>query len=442
MAANFENGIFFSTVELTLSNSDGQTAVFNLNSVEDDKLKNGKGGMYVKDLTYTRVSGGGSGNVLDVNIIDNTSCGIEQKLSQYFRNLTFSYTGQTIVGGKVQENKHGPYNMLVTNWTANITPYGSQIKLSAISIGLAHLKRSLNLEKDKKGKTVDYIQGAPHEVVKKVFDMCGIAYKIRDAEGKDVNLIEETETIYEPDKEGDNQDKPVPKRYKYKGGSAFDFLNGQVRQDAKSKNVNHKRSFVLRYYDKLSDTGKSVGVFMSEDGFIDNSILTRVHDFSFEYNTKNSNIINWSPTYEGKTLLGICGVKLTYTNEKGKTGYVFAEGSKDPKDDGERYLEYCFRGSKEEAQAAADFMLRNRRFSAQKATLTVVNYTNVEVGDIIKVKIIEKDGAFHHTSGMWYVKKVLDQISGGIITTKMELQLFKPLDEVDQTIADRYILPY
>lgn len=442
MSNSFNNGSFFSKVELTLSNSDGETASFKLNSITDDKLQNNQGGMYILDLTYTRVSGGGTGNVLEVNIVDNTSCGIEKKLTQYFRNLKFSYTGLSVVGDQVQENIHGPYNMLVTDWSANITPYGSQIRLQAISVALANLKRNLKLKKDKNGKGIDYIQGAPHEIVKKVFDMCGVGYETRDKDGKTVSLIEETNTVYVKNKEGDNQDENVPKKYKYEGGSALDFLNGVVLQDAVSKNADHKRKYVLRYYDKLTDKGKPIGVFMSEDNFNAMAVLSREHDFSFEYNTRNSNITNWSPTYQGKTLLGICGVKLTYTAPNGETGEVYAKDNKEPQQDGEKPLERFFLGTKEEAQAAADFMLKNRRFSAQKATMEVVNYNNIEVGDMVKVKVIEKDGNFHHTSGVWYVKKVSDKITGGLVTTKLELQLFRPLEEVEKNIADRYLLPY
>ena len=74
--------------------------------------------------------------------------------------------------------------------------------------------------------------------------------------------------------------------------------------------------------------------------------------------------------------------------------------------------------------------------------MEVVNYNNIEVGDMVKVKVIEKDGNFHHTSGVWYVKKVSDKITGGLVTTKLELQLFRPLEEVEKNIADRYLLPY
>ena len=427
--------VYFTRVEISLSNSEGDTDAFCLTSSPTGLggKNDESGGMYFESLTYVRVGAKGSANKLTLNLIDNTSTGIEQKLAQMYRHMKLTYHGMRQFdennNGGATVVTHGPYDLLVTDWQTTLTPYGARVRVEAISLGLSQLRQSLPRIKGKDNKYQDiYHQGQPSDVVKKILEYCGFSTTL-----KGVSTIEETTEEKVPDVWGDDPKQEVVRKFRYGGGSAVDFINKEIIPYSHSTNPDHKRTYVLNFSDEL-ENGKPVAIFKSADALL--APLEKKKSVKFEYNTKNSFVQSWNPVYRGKQLLGISGVECCYTTPDGKVESVMADGSVDP-EPGQSPLRITTTGSKSDAQFLADMTLKMRQFSAHRASITLINYSDVHVGDFIDVIAKTKEGKTHHTSGNFYVESVTDNVSSGMITTSLELKLFKPL--ADDNVEDRYV---
>ena len=417
--------LFFAQVELTLSNSNGSNSqTYTLNSASDSNSQdNSKGGMFFESLTYKRFGGNGAANQLTLNLIDNTSVGLEQKLCDMNRYITLKYTGCRQEKGKLVEKKHGPYKLIVTDWQTKMTSYGSHLSINAVSIGIDVLSSSIPRTKNEKGYTSIYFEGPPHKVVGLLLNNYGFETKTKAG----ASTIEETQSVMVDDMEGENPTKKVEKKYMYNGGSIVDFIKTEIIPDAKSTDPKHERPFALFFRDGETDSGKPLAFFQSLDTVVTN--VSQKHSVKFEFNTKDSFIEIWNPVYSGKQLLGINTVIVNY-NDNGKVGQVKAENDTKQTD---KLAPITITGnmSKEEAQRLADDTLGRRQFFAQKANMTLINYSDVNVGDLIEVLVYTKEKSLHHSSGVFYVKGVTDNIRGGTIRTELELLLYRALKKSD-----------
>lgn len=430
---------FYSTVYLSLSNSAGETNAYTLNSSNSPTAENNdSGGMYFDSLTYTRVGGSGAGNSLQLSLVDNTQSGLESKLANNFRNLTLKYVGiRQNEGGTSSTVQHGPYRLLVTDWQTTMMPYGCKINLTAVSCGISALNSSLPLTKDGEGYEDITLEGPPHKAVKALLDRCNVSYRIN---GQD--LIEDCQPVSVSDKESanasDSSGGTTEKTYVYSHGcgSVFDFIMKKIAPHAVSSG-NGKRDFMLYFIDKQDTDGLPIVAFMPKDGFFDK--ISKTHSVSFEFNSENSFVSSWSPSYSGKQLLGVCGIQCVYYDVKEKKNVTLtAEGSVAPSE-GQKYLQVVSnKGSKGEIQGVIDNMFKQRMYGAHRARMNLVNFSDVSVGDKVTVKVVTKDGHMHHTSGTWYVSGVTDNISSGMISTGLELKLLQPLDETETELQSKF----
>lgn len=324
------------------------------------------------------------GNKFYFTVYDDLAMQIEAMLLQGAHNVEISY-GMTASSAKA-------YTGEVLDWTPTLAGWGAKLDIWGITKAL---KKS-----DKGAKTV--YQGSASEVFEAV----------AKEQGWKIGKVEPTRETPFVDR---GTGKPTPKIWERKGMTATKFISEKVLPYAVSK-----------------QSGKSGYKFYFDDK--DGTVNFHTNDYKkegvkkyldFVVGSEDSNVLEWQPQYSGAALLSAASMLVEYQDEKGVLQKLLhGDATKDKATNpfsGGKERKIIRARSREDALALANYMWELKLQTVYKGKLTIVNEPNIQPFDVISILALTKHNVPHHSSGLYQVLNVTDNIDGGLIKSDIEV---------------------
>lgn len=356
---------------------------------------------HLKQFNYERVTDStmGTANKFMLSVYDDTGLELEYAISQGIDKCKFQYG---YANGKMSK----VYSGRITYYDVDFSDGGALINIEGMSEGLAG---SFG-----KPKTVTY-EGM---TIDKIVDT------IAKDEGWKVGKIEPCVPV---------SDGQYPnKKFDRINLDAVTFIANTLIPYAKSSKSNESGYTI--YFDDKEDgvyvnfctnnwrgEGSSEGESMLEYEFeVGNNGESEVISFNPEYSGLLTAVLG-SATVEAQTIDSIKNEMFTVSVDKDSNPSRATLGDKGMPTDNNKSVVGNSSYTLEELQNIAANMWYQNAAQSYPALLEIIGNPNIEPQKYVSVLVILKSGMPHHSSGVYLVSSVVDDITSGTFTSKMSL---------------------
>lgn len=393
--SNLPSNPYYAFVELTIGE-------FNMTLIPPNHLV---------QFTYTRKPLNAS-NKFVISLFDETALMVEYQILQGYTEVKFQY-------GYVNGDMSPVYSGMITEYDIDFTAVGAVLNIEGLSSSISSFSNPV---------TKTYTGMKIHEIVADV----------ANEEGWIIGNIVECQSV----SDGENEDKTFTRNNQV----AQVFITNELIPYAKSAE-NGDSNYVLNFED--TSDGPKVNFYPIIQAGTSSSSGGTAASYEFQWGSgdRNSRVISFNPDYSGTLSLMSGGatveaatvdkianemfsVKYDNTNDSARTTL----GSKSTYDyskavrriGGSSY-------SMDEMSNIAAYMWYSHSTYPVTADLVIQGDPNLNAFDLISVIMLNKDGLPHHSSGVYLVKEITDDISGGNFTSSMSL--FRNAMEIGVTEA-------
>ena len=372
---------FYAFVELTIGN-------FNMTLLPPEHLV---------QFTYTRKPLNAA-NKFIISLFDETALLVEYELLQGYKDIKFQY-------GYVGGQRSPVYAGTVTEYDVDFSPAGAALNLEGLSSAISAFSKPV---------TKTYTGMKIHEIIK----------DIADEEGWIQGNIVECSSVAD----GDNPDKTFTRNNQ----PAQVFITNELIPLAKSSETGDS-NFVLNFED--TEEGPRVNFYPAIQANKNADSKENSYEFQWGSGDRESKVISFNPDYSGTLRLMSGGAvveadtidkianemfSITYNSDTDANRTVL--DSKSPYDySGAKKIIGGSSYTKDEMRSIAAYLWYTNSTYPVTAELTVMGDPKINAFDTVSVVMLNKDGLPHHSSGVYLVKEIEDDIAGGSFTTKMSL---------------------
>lgn len=352
---------------------------------------------HLAQFTYTRKPLNAS-NKFIISLFDETAMLVEYQLLKGYKKVKFRYG---YVGGVTSP----VYSGMVTEYDVDFTPAGALLNIEGLSSSISSFSNPAT--KTYKGMKI-------HEIVK------AIAKEEKWIEGKIVPCQSVSD--------GDNKDKTFTRNNQ----AAQVFITNELIPYAKSAKSGDS-NYVLSFEDTAD--GTKVNFYPIIQAGNNTKKATTNYEFQWGSGDRNSRLISFNPDYSG-TLSLMAGGGTVEADTVSKIANEMFSVKYDNNTDSDRTTlakksTYDYKAAKrkiggssysmEEMQNIAAYMWASHATFPVTAELVVLGDPTLNAFDMVSVVMLNKDGLPHHSSGVYLIKEIEDDIAGGSFQSKMSL---------------------
>lgn len=354
---------------------------------------------HLVQFTYTRKPLNAA-NKFIISLYDETAMMIEYQLLKGYKEIKFQY-------GYVNGVVSPVYSGMVTEYDVDFTSAGALINIEGLSSSISSFSKPV---------TKTYTDMKIHEIVK----------DIAQEEGWIEGNIVECQSL----SDGDNKDKTFTRNNQ----AAQIFITNELIPYAKSAK-NGDSNYVLNFEDTADGTKVNFYPIIQAGKGIGSSNSTTDYEFQWGSGDRNSKVISFNPDYSGTLSLMSGGATVEAETVDKIANEMFAVKYDNNSDSDRTTLgskaTYNYSEAKrkiggssytmDEMTNIAAYMWYSHATYPVTAELVVLGDPNLKAFDIISVVMLNKDGLPHHSSGIYLIKEIEDDISAGSFTSKMTL---------------------
>lgn len=352
---------------------------------------------HLAQFTYTRKPLNAS-NKFIISLFDETAMLVEYQLLKGYKEVKFRY-------GYVRGVTSPVYSGMVTEYDVDFTPAGALLNIEGLSSSISSFSNPAT--KTYKGMKI-------HEIVK------AIAKEEKWIEGKIVPCQSVSD--------GDNKDKTFTRNNQ----AAQVFITNELIPYAKSAKSGDS-NYVLSFEDTAD--GTKVNFYPIIQAGNNTKEATTNYEFQWGSGDRNSRVISFNPDYSG-TLSLMAGGGTVEADTVSKIANEMFSVKYDNNTDSDRTTlakksTYDYKAAKrkiggssysmEEMQNIAAYMWASHATFPVTAELVVLGDPTLNAFDMVSVVMLNKDGLPHHSSGVYLIKEIEDDIAGGSFQSKMSL---------------------
>ena len=353
---------------------------------------------FLQSFTYRRKTNS-SANDFDFKVFDETAMKIERAIAEGYEQVSFSY-------GWAGGSRSKEYLGRILDYDLNFNSMGAELSISGVSEIMAAY---MGDERKKKYVKDDGTAMRIHEIIK----------DIADYEGWEVGKLEETKPVEDKEEKGEEkifiQDEDE---------TSIEFIKNKLLERAESK-----KSDDGDYRLWFDDSNGSITINFSPVNFKEEPDESYVYNL----NTRDTNVISFSPDFSGKLMMQKGSSKKIVTKfpesisndlksiiREKDSGKVHAEGKTYEKEG--VYHAQRSAGYEGEVKRIQNYIRSHAVNQSYSADLEIFGNPETEVFKTISVIVITRKGELHHTSGLYMITEIEDSIDSGRFTTKYTLK--------------------
>ena len=352
---------------------------------------------HTQQFTYIRKPYN-SANKFIIALFDETALLVEQQLVEGYQSIKFRY-------GYVNGTQSPTYSGMVTQYDVDFNPAGAILTIEGLSDSVSTFSNP---------KSDVYTDMTIDQIVR----------KIADEEGWTIGILEPCESV----SDGNTPNKTFTRSNQ----NAQEFIVNDLIPDAKSAATGDS-NYVLNFEDK--EEGTVVNFYPQVQAAALSE--SEVHNYEFQWGAgdRKSKVLEFNPDYSGTLCLMSGGatvdsstidritnniVNMSFTNTDDPNRIVLADRSGYDYQGATRFIGGSAQ-SYDEMKKTAAYLWYVNASSPVTADLTVMGDPLINAFDTVSIVMLNKDGLPHHSSGIYLVKEIEDDIVGGSFTTKMTL---------------------
>lgn len=352
---------------------------------------------HMQQFTYIRKPYNAA-NKFVIALFDETALLVEHELARGEQEIKFQY-------GYVNGTKSPVYSGIVQEYDTDFNPAGAVITIEGYS------SATTTFSKPKSGK-----YGGGNNTI----DV--IVKQIADEEGWEYGIIEPCDPV----SDGVNANKIF-----YRNNQVAQvFIYEELQEYAKNSKGSN---FVLNFEDR--DGVTYVNFYPMAQAPDLSESQTHTYHFRWGSGDKDNKVIDFNPDYSGTLRmmgggavvdsstvdrLSNCMVNATFTSTSDPNRVVLADRSSYDYQGATRYIGGSAQ-SYDEMKKSAAYLWATYADYPVTAELTIVGDPLINAYDTISIVMLNKDGLPHHSSGVYCVFEIEDDIAGGAFITKMTL---------------------
>lgn len=365
---------------------------------------------HIQQFTYIRKPMN-SANSFIIALFDETALLVEAQLISGYSNIRFQY-------GYVNGSKSPVYSGYVQEYDIDFNPAGAILTMEGVSSSVSSFSNPKSATYT--GMTIDQI-----------------VRQIAKEEGWVEGIIEPCEPV--------SDGTMTNKTWTRTNQPAQVFIVNDLIPYAKSSNTGDS-NYILNFEDKAD--GTVVNFYPQAQVATLNESQTHNYEFRWGSGDVNSQVLDFNPDYSGTLCLMLgggtvdsstidrisnCMVNMTFTSTDDPNRVVLADRSGYDYSGATRYIGGSAQSYDEMKKTAAYLWYINASYPVT-AEMTIMGDPSINAFDTVSVVMLNKDGLPHHSSGIYCIKEVEDDIVGGSFTTK--LILFRNAMEIGPVTAD------
>lgn len=352
---------------------------------------------HLLQFTYTRKPMNAA-NKFIISLFDETALMVEYWLIRGYQDVKFQYG---YVGGQVSP----VYSGTITEYDVDFSPAGAVLNVEGLSSAISAFSKPV---------TKTYKDMKIHEIVKDI---------AKDEGWIEGNIVECSSVA-----DGDNPDKVFTRNNQ----AAPIFITNELIPYAKSSETGDS-NFILNFED--SAEGTKINFYPAIQANKNSDSVEHLYEFQWGSGDRNSQVISFNPDYSGTLRLMSGGAvveadtidkianemfSITYDSDTDANRTVL--DSKSPYDySGAKKIIGGSSYTKDEMRNIAAYLWYTNSTYPVNAELTIMGDSGINAFDTVSVVMLNKDGLPHHSSGVYLVKEIEDDIAGGSYITKMSL---------------------
>lgn len=355
---------------------------------------------HLVQFTYTRKPLNAA-NKFIISLYDETAMMVEYQLLKGYKEVKFQY-------GYVNGVVSPVYSGMVTEYDVDFTSAGAILNIEGLSSSISSFS---------KPTTKTYTGMKIHEIVR----------EIAKEEGWIEGNIVECQSV----SDGDNKDKTFTRNNQ----AAQVFITNELIPYAKSAK-NGDSNYVLNFEDNAN--GTKVNFYpIIQAGKSTSSNDSAITDYEFQWGAgeRDSKVISFNPDYSGTLSLMSGGATVEAETVDKIANEMFSVKYDNTTDSNRTTLgskaTYDYSAAKrkiggssytmDEMTNIAAYMWYTHATYPVTAELVVLGDPNLNAFDMVSIVMLNKDGLPHHSSGVYLIKEIEDDIAGGSFTSKMSL---------------------
>lgn len=358
---------------------------------------------HLQSFTYTRTSANELGKFI-ISLFDETAILVENQLIKGYDNIRFQYGYVDPNTSRITESSK-IYSGIVTEYDTDFSPVGAVLTIEGWSTTISTFASP---------KSDTYTDMSIDAIVRQI--------------AKEEGWIEGTIVPCEPVSDGDALHRPFTRNNQ----TPQEFIVNDLIPLAKSSATGDS-NFTLSF-EEVDDEIKVNFCPITQAAILNEN---NVHNYQFQWGSgdKESKVISFNPDYSGTLCLMMGGgvvdsstldrltndiVNMKFTSTDDPNRVVLADRSAYDYKAATRYLGGSAQ-SPDEMKRIAAYMWYNAASEPINADLTILGDTQIQPFDLISIVMLNKDGLPHHSSGIYLIREVEDDIVGGSFTTKLTL---------------------
>lgn len=355
---------------------------------------------HLVQFTYTRKPLNAS-NKFIITLFDETAMMVEYQLLKGFKEVKFRY-------GYVNGVVSPVYSGMVTEYDVDFTSAGATLNIEGLSSSISSFSNP---------KTKTYKDMKIHEIVKAI--------------AKEEGWIEGNIVPCQSVSDGDSKNKTFTRNNQ----AAQVFITNELIPYAKSAKGGDS-NYVLNFEDNSKGTKVNFyPIIQASKSSKSSSAATTDYEFQWGSAERNSKVISFNPDYSGTLSLMSGGATVEAETVDKIANEMFSvkydnDTDKDRTTLGSKAT-YDYKGAKrkiggssytmDEMKNIAAYMWYSHSTFPVTAELVVMGDPNLNAFDMISMVMLNKDGLPHHSSGVYLIKEIEDDIAGGSFQSKMSL---------------------
>lgn len=354
---------------------------------------------HLVQFTYTRKPLN-SANKFIISLFDETAMLVEYQLLKGYKEIKFQY-------GYVNGVVSPVYSGMVTEYDVDFTSAGAVLNIEGLSSSISSFSKAV---------TKTYSGMRIHEIVKAI--------------AKEEGWIEGNIVACQPVSDGDNKNKTFTRNNQ----AAQIFITNELIPYAKSAK-NGDSNYVLNFEDTAEGTKVNFYPIIQAGKQDDPSAAITDYEFQWGSGERNSKVISFNPDYSGTLSLMSGGATVEADTVDKIANEMFSIKYDNNTDSNRTTLgskaPYDYAGAvrkiggssytMDEMKNIAAYMWYSHSTYPVTAELVVLGDPNLNAFDMVSIVMLNKDGLPHHSSGVYLIKEIEDDISAGLFQSKMTL---------------------
>lgn len=369
------------------------------------------------DLEFERTVGseyGSAGSKFTISLYDDTALEIEEIVSSS-TDVTINYGWAKNASAKVAESS---LDAIITEYQLAFEGASLTLTITGTISSVAEARGSVS----DREFDADTYEGKPSEIVK----------KICEDEGWDVGYIEDTEPVLDDDgnPKSFSQNNLNSGRFikslremsvsALSGATGYNFF---VDEEDKIYFVSTDNTqYTKLKSDKETPTGSATqnAEYEASETSSDDVEISGTYEF-YSGRTDNT-VISFTPEFKGVCIADtVPETALSVDSVKNEMMACTMSGSYAGTDKQAKKIMGISSTSFNNLETRAKSMWTKFGRYSYQATLEIIGDPTVKINSNIYVAVFTKYGFLHHTSGIYFIKKAVDSISGGKFTTELTL---------------------